>query len=405
MGKEEDPIMNCSNCGNTLAPGSAYCTICGTLTDNSPAPAERANGSQRGPGDLSQTESVSFDAHPRRAQTAFYGRYGARGNMTLPSPSSLGAPSTLTATETRQEAMTPTLAPNAPTAPKATTASPAPTALMPISKPETIITETAAPRARRPLVGRLIVLVGIIIVIALLVSLSTFGYRAYTKVQTEARATATVNARSQATAVAGAQATATASTPLFTDTLTSNTNDWPTDGTTTFFEDGQYHLHNPDPTLTLNSYYQHQVFDNFKVQITVTSYSDGNPNADVPYAYGLILRADPTTPANKYVFFVSPLGTYNFARHDADGFYNNGWSDLTTTPWASSSAIHTGKGATNTLTVIAEDAMFSLFINGQLVETVTDTFVAFTSGWIGVMDEGADMEAGFSNLQVTHPGA
>ena len=94
----------------------------------------------------------------------------------------------------------------------------------------------------------------------------------------------------------GAQATATASVPLFTDALSNNTNGWMDDGTNAYFSAGQYHLHNPDPTTTLNSYYQQQVFDNFKVQITVTADTDANPNADVPYAYGLILRADPNTP-------------------------------------------------------------------------------------------------------------
>ena len=242
-------------------------------------------------------------------------------------------------------------------------------------------------------------------VLVLLISLSAFGYNAYKKNLANTHADATADAHLQATASAGAQATATASVPLFTDTLSSNTNGWMDDGTNAFFSAGQYHLHNPDPTTTLNAYYQQQVFDNFKVQITVTADTDANPNADVPYAYGLILRADPNTPTNKYVFFVSPAGTYDFARHDGDGFFNNGWSDLTATPWASSSAIHTGKGATNTLTVIANDNAFTLFINGQEIEVVTDTFGGFASGWIGLLVEGADMEASFSNLQVYGPGA
>lgn len=241
--------------------------------------------------------------------------------------------------------------------------------------------------------------------LALLVGLSAFGYNAYKKTQIEIRATATADARSHAAATAAAQATARARALLFTDSLATNTNGWIENGASAFFADGQYHLHNPSPTLTLDSYYQQQTFADFKVQITVTAYTDANPNADVPYAYGLILRADPNTPANKYVFFVSPAGTYNFARHDAFGFENNGWTDLTAAPWASSSAIHTGKGATNTLTVIASANTFTLLINGQQVEVVTDAAASYQSGWLGVMVEGADMEAGFSGLQVYGPGA
>jgi hypothetical protein len=248
-------------------------------------------------------------------------------------------------------------------------------------------------------------LAGLLVLLVLLVSLSTLGYNAYKKGLTSTHATATADARLNATTTAAAQASATASAPLLTDSLTGNTNGWTQNSGTAFFADGQYHLHDPDPTTTLDSYYQQQVFGNFKVQVSVTTYTDASPDSDVPYAYGLILRADPNTPANKYVFFVSPAGTYDFARHDANGFINNGWNDLSVNPWARSSVIHTGKGATNTLMVIASDTTFRLFINGQQIEVVTDSFGGFSSGWMGLLVEGADMEAGFSNLQVSGPGA
>ncbi len=75
-------------------------------------------------------------------------------------------------------------------------------------------------------------------------------------------------------------------------------------------------------------------------------------------------------------------------------------------PWASSPAIKTGEGATNTLAVLARGTTFTLFINGQQVATVVDANGApFESGLIGLMVEGAGMEAGFSNLQVYGPGA
>lgn len=256
-----------------------------------------------------------------------------------------------------------------------------------------------------PLAGRLIAVVATLLLIALLAELSASGYRAYKKSLAEQQATTTAQAALHATATSIAQATATAKVLLFHDPLTTNTNGWTESIGAAFFQDGQYHLHNTDPLKTLNSYYEGRTFDDMKVQITITSYSDGSPNSAVPYAYGLVLRADPTAPANKYAFLITPNGTYDFARHDDGGYYNNGWTDLSVTPFASSSAIHIGKGATNTLTVIAKDNTFTLFINGQQVEVVSDQNAPFTDGWIGVLVEGADMEAGFSNLLVYGPDA
>jgi hypothetical protein len=256
-----------------------------------------------------------------------------------------------------------------------------------------------------PLAGRLIAVVATLLLIVLLAELGMSGYRAYKKNVAEQHTTATAQAARYATATSEAQATATAKSLLFSDPLTTNFNGATESSGTAFFKDGQYHLRNTDPTKTLNSYYEGRTFDDMKVQITVTSYSDGSASATVPYAYGLVLRADPTTPGNKYAFLVTPNGTYDFARHDDGGYFNNGWTDLSLTPFASSSAIHTGKGATNTLTVIAKGNIFTLFINGEQVEVVSDQYTPFADGWIGMLVEGADMEAGFSNLLVYGPDA
>jgi hypothetical protein len=394
--------MNCANCGTELSPGSAFCLVCGASTAT---PASASAGQQQGAGEFAQTEQSAANARALRPQSAFYGRYGPRGNPVLPAPSSLSLPGALPQRDVPESAAPPASAP-APTAglrlPAINNAPTQPLAPEKVLKP---IPATIPSRRRRPLAGRLSALAGLLLLLVLLVSLSTLGYNAYKKSQIATRATATAAARLNATATAAAQASATASAPLFTDSLASNANGWMQNGATAFFANNQYHLHNPNPTTTLDAYYQQQVFDNFKAQVTVTAYADANPNADVPYAYGLILRADPNTPANKYVFFVSPAGTYDFALHSSDGFLNNGWNDLSATPWARSSAIHTGKGATNTLTVIASDNTFTLFINGQQIEVVTDSTNSYSSGWIGLLVEGADMEAGFSNLQVSGPGA
>ncbi|HLV98599.1 MAG TPA: family 16 glycoside hydrolase [Ktedonobacterales bacterium] len=397
--------MKCANCGAALSPGSAFCMVCGAATAAPTSPASASSDAPRGAGEFTQTDQSAANAQLLRPQTAFYGRYGTRGNIVLPAPSSLSLPTTILLQSDTPASNSPPASTPAAEEPPLPSITDAPTAPLAPAKPARPISVTIASRSRRPLAGRLSALAGLLLLLILLVSLSMLGYNAYKKGLTTARATATADARQSATSTAAAQASATASVPLFTDSLASNTNGWTQNGATAFFANGQYHLHDPNPATTLDAYYQQQVFDNFKVQVTVTTYTDANPDSDVPYAYGLILRADPNTPANKYVFFVSPAGTYDFARHDDGGFINNGWNDLSATPWTSSSAIHTGKGATNTLMVIASDNTFTLFINGQQIEVVTDTFSGYSSGWIGLLVEGADMEAGFSNLQVSSPGA
>ncbi len=394
--------MQCAHCGYTLASGAAFCAVCGAATD---APASAASGQHSGAGEFTQPENAAAPAQPLRARTVFYGRYGARGNVALPAPSSLSLPASHPNPDLPQSAPTPILASAPPGEHPLPAISDAPASPSTPRKPAKSTPVPIAARRRREITGRLAALGGLLALLVLLTSLSTWGYRAYTKGQVAARATATAAAHLNATATAAAQASATASAPLFIDSLASNTNGWMQNGSTAFFTNGQYHLHNPDPTMTLDSYYQQQVFDNFKAQVTVTAYTDANPDADTPYAYGLILRADPNTPADKYAFLVSPTGTYDFARHDADGVLNNGWTDLSAVPWTASSAIHTGKGAANTLAVLAIDNTFTLFINGQQIEVVTDPSDSYTSGWIGLLVEGADMEASFSNLQVYGPGA
>lgn len=403
--------MDCTSCGNGLTPGMPYCPRCGASTATTAVPPEALPTGEAekraldGKADGWKTLSYEGGIH-RQPRTAFYGRYGGRPTFAPPAPSSLSHTSTATDT----------LAPPTPGQMEGTRglpdavspagAAPGSTPAMLPAEPKTAAPSRRAPPARpkRPLIGRLITLAAILLLLALLTGLGTIGYRDYKNNQGEARATATASARSNATATANAQARATATAPLFIDSLSSNTNGWSEDGTTSFFQGNQYHLHDPDPNQTLNSYYQGQTFSDFQAEVTITNHADANAGSPVPYAAGLVLRADPNTPSDKYAFFVSPNGTYDFAYHDVNNFNNNGWNDLLSAPWATSSALHTGEGATNTLKVIAIGSSFTLFINGQQVAQVTDTNGGNTSGWIGLLVEGADMEAGFSNLRVSGPG-
>jgi hypothetical protein len=404
--------MECATCGNSLAPGSPFCPRCGASTATA-APAGPNGSASQKEGSVSEGwDDLTYQSGPpRQARTAFYGRYGSRNSFAPPAPSSLTPSITpqLTLPQHSTAASAPTQPGNA-SAPAAGNPAPASLAsggpaLLTSDLAQPSAPARARPRARtqRPLAVRLIALGSILLLIALLVGMGIFGYRAYKNNQAEMRAAATASAHAHATATAITQARATATALLFSDPLSSNANGWMEDGTYSYFQNGQYYLHNPDPAQTFNAYYEGQTFSDFRVQITVTADTNADPNSSVPFAYGLVLRADPTTPSNKFVFFVSPNGTYDFALHDAEGYINNGWTDLIDTPWAKSSAIHTGKGATNTLTVKAVGYTFTLFINGQQIASVSNA-PGNTSGWIGVMVEGADMQASFSNLRVYGPG-
>ena len=405
--------MECATCGYSLAPGSPFCPRCGASTATAaPAGPNGSAGQQEGSGSESWNDLTYQSAPQRQARTAFYGRYGSRNSFAPPAPSSLT--STITPQLTLPQhhtAVTEPFQPGSASMPTASNATPAglanggPTLLAgDLAQPSAPARTRPRARAQRPLAGRLIALGSILALLALVAGMGIFGYRAYTHNQAQTRAAATADAHANATATAVTQARATATALLFSDPLSSNANGWMEDGTYSYFQNGQYYLHNPDPAQTFNAYYEGQTFSDFRAQITVTADTNADPNSPVPFAYGLVLRADPTTPSNKFVFFVSPNGTYDFAIHDAEGYANNGWTDLIDTPWAKSSAIHTGKGAANTLMVLGVGSNFTLFINGQQIASITDTFGGNISGWIGVMVEGADMQASFSNLRVYGPG-
>lgn len=409
--------MECATCGNNLPPGSPSCPRCGASTTPTAPAGPNGAASQTGSSATNGWNDLTYQSGPpRQARTAFYGRYGSRNSFAPPAPSSLTPSISPQLTLPQHSAAVGVTTEPAPTQPGGVgtlaASTPAPAALSSggpalltndLAQPSAPARTLAAPRAQRPLAGRLIALGSILLLIALLAGIGVFGYRTYKTNQAETRAAATAGAHANATATAVAQARATATAPLFIDPLTSNTNGWMEDGTYSYFQNGQYYLHNPDPAQTFNAYYEQQTFSDFRVQITVTADTNADPNSPVPFAYGLVLRADPTTPSNKYVFFVSPNGTYDFASHDANGFQNNGWTDLVD-PWVKSSAIHTGKGAANTLMVLAVGNTFTLFINGQQIVNFTNDYGGTSSGWIGVMVEGADMEASFSNLRVYGPG-
>ncbi|MCC6614781.1 MAG: protein kinase [Anaerolineae bacterium] len=103
---------------------------------------------------------------------------------------------------------------------------------------------------------------------------------------------------------------------------------------------------------------QDLTWDNVRVEAVVrASAFSGDPTR-----MGLWVRVQ---SANSFIsFMISSLGAYRISRYD------NGYTDLA--PWTPTNAVRRGDYAVNTLRVDMNGSQFDFYINGQLVDTVTD---------------------------------
>ncbi len=119
------------------------------------------------------------------------------------------------------------------------------------------------------------------------------------------------------------------------------------------------------------------------VEATRTS---GTERAEIYF----LLRRD----GSQYYAFIMEGGSFCFSLHDKE------WKDLQ--KWTSSSAIRTGLGQTNRLTVLAEESHYSLFINDVLVGEVTDGTLRGGSAGVGVglSEKGEAARVEFDNFEL-----
>lgn len=121
---------------------------------------------------------------------------------------------------------------------------------------------------------------------------------------------------------------------------------------------------------------------------------------DVTYgsntSYGLALRS--MDVSDFYSFEITPDGQWAFVKWVKDS------PTLITQP-QSSSAIHTAKGASNDLRVVAVGTSFTFYINGTQVGAATDSNATFTAGRAGVVNDDTDAksEVIFTNFVVALP--
>ena len=128
-----------------------------------------------------------------------------------------------------------------------------------------------------------------------------------------------------------------------------------------------------------------EAFLNFALQVQMTIIR--GPSG------GLLFRSN--LAGTFYAFSISTDGTYFLERISPGSIA--GKIQITPLARGSSPAINQGINQSNTLTVVAQGNTLYLYVNGQYVDSASDS--TLTSGAIGVFTLGA--EAAFSNLKVS----
>jgi hypothetical protein len=126
-----------------------------------------------------------------------------------------------------------------------------------------------------------------------------------------------------------------------------------------------------------------------EVQMTIVNGDQG----------GTEFRLDDQT-GNYYFFWISSTGTYGLEIWKNDTL-------LSTLSSGSSAAIHSGLNQPNTVAVVAKGSTFKLYVNNQLIDTVTDKVNSYGHGRITLdaSSTSSDTEVHFSNIKVWTPGS
>jgi hypothetical protein len=110
--------------------------------------------------------------------------------------------------------------------------------------------------------------------------------------------------------------------------------------------------------------------------------------------YGIAFRDNGSTSGSGYYFLVDSQGEWIFIKLTND-------EPTKITDYTVSSAIHTGIGATNTLTVKAVGSSFTFSINGTVLPVQSDT--SFSKGKWGLIGGDTGDEVVFTNLTISKP--
>ncbi len=216
-----------------------------------------------------------------------------------------------------------------------------------------------------------------------------------------AQATATANANAQATATAqvNAPATATATarqdeytmatsgTPVLDDPLSDNSRGygWDAGSSECQFTGGALHAFKPLSGIRNCDAIGATNFSNFAFQVQMMII-----NGD---AGGIDFRSGFRSGSGPGYFFIIGQGA-------SYTFYRTANFSIQTVAHGSSSAIHSGVGQTNLITVVARNDTFDFFVNAQYVTSVTDS--TYSQGFVGVdaYDVTRSTDVSFINARV-----
>ncbi|HLJ35978.1 MAG TPA: hypothetical protein VKU38_20130 [Ktedonobacteraceae bacterium] len=374
--------MNCTSCGAVLPPGAASCPVCGTPTPyNVTGPRGGSSqydptiGASQGPySGNPPTPSYPYNSgNPPTPPSPYnappptgYGApsYGAPGVPLADPYSTVSDPYNQPANNYAQRQQQPSF-------------SPPPPAPMPVPPPK---------KSGR---GRLLVL-AIIAVVVILVAAGIIGAVAVNNNNTQrASATATAIAQTQLTATSAVNTNLTATAAAVTttypfsnnlvlnDPLSNNSKGFKWDEATPSssqggctFQGQSYHVSEPQTGFFNYCIASGTNFANFTYEVEMMI-AKGD-------AGGLIFRAN-TSGQNPsfYYFRLNQDGTYNFFLYvDSSG------TNARTLAHGNAKGFNTGLNQTNLISIVAKGSTLSLYINKQLLTSVTDS--TYTSGQIGL---------------------
>jgi hypothetical protein len=236
--------------------------------------------------------------------------------------------------------------------------------------------------------GRNMTAVIVIVVLVLVIVASTIGFVGYNNNQKTLHANATSTAQANATAnVLGtvsaqntvyAHQTAVASTypfsanQVFNDPLTDNSKGyaWDNDNQFCYFSGSTYHVYD-DQVKTYQACVASKTnFSDFTYEVQMVI-----KKGDPVVGGGLIFRSDSAN--NKfYRLYIDTTGNYGIlVSVDKTG------TNTRTLKSGAAASFTNGIGATNTIAVVAKGDQISLYVNRELVTTVTDS--TYSKGQIG----------------------
>lgn len=174
--------------------------------------------------------------------------------------------------------------------------------------------------------------------------------------------------------------------------LLGSEDEWPK--STTFFYDQQqtYHVLNKSDQMAALALYNEHQYGDFRLSVTMTFMHGTHDDSDY---YGVIFRAS-ADQSHYYLLEMmsSETGQYGLLRFDGK------WQPLASGPISS---VVTGKGKSNTLTIVAHQNTFTFFVNNKQIDApITDTSkAAISSGDVGLYVEQQDAEVAFSHLYIS----